>query len=246
MPKFDEIPWRRILAESAAIVASILLAFAIDAWWQDRIERQTEREILMALLDDFEISKANISEWRNFHLAVQQSNTKLLKAVTSSEISLTNEEVEHLVIDLSWWDSGSHFSTGALNSLVYGGELSVIEDDALRRLLADWPSQIENIASVQRQDYDFFLDVWTPFLRENSYLPQQSTVEAQRPGWPESSTYVLDLELEGTWSYADMASNEEFHNILVQKSWIQFDVLAAFDNVDVLLDQTIQRIESRL
>ena len=28
------IRWRRLLTEGAVIVASILLAFAIDAWWE--------------------------------------------------------------------------------------------------------------------------------------------------------------------------------------------------------------------
>ncbi len=121
MSETQNIPWKRIAVEATAIVASILLAFAIDAGWQEYVEDQREREVLNALLDDFETTKANIKDWRNFHLAVQQSNTKLLKAVTSSEITLTNDQIGRLLSELSWWDSGSHFSTGALNSLVYGG-----------------------------------------------------------------------------------------------------------------------------
>jgi len=246
MSENQNIPWKRLSVEAAAIVGSILLAFAIDAGWQEYVEDQRERQVLNALLDDFETTKANIKDWRNFHLAVQQSNTKLLKAVTSSEITLTDDEIGRLLSKLSWWDGESHFSTGALNSLVYGGELSLIEDDALRQLLADWPSQIQYVESQQRQDYDFFLNVWTPFLRENSYLPLQSTIATRRPGRPEDPTFVIDLQLEGTWSYAEMVASKEFHNILAQKSWIQFDILVAFDKADVLIDQTIQRIESRL
>ena len=246
MTETQNIPWNRVAVEAVAIVASILLAFAIDAGWQEYVEDQREREVLNALLDDFETTKANIKGWRKFHLAVQQSNTKLLKAVTSSEITLTNDQIGRLLSQLTWWDGESHFSTGALNSLVYGGELSLIEDDALRQLLADWPSQIQYVESQQRQDYDFFLNVWTPFLRANSYLPLRSTKDAQRPGRPEDPIFVTDLQLEGTWSYAEMVASKEFHNILAQKSWIQFDILVAFDKADVLIDQTIQRIESKL
>jgi hypothetical protein len=246
MSETQKIPWKRIAVEATAIVASILLAFAIDAGWQEYIEDQREREVLNALLDDFETTKANIKDWRNFHLAVQQSNTKLLKAVTSSEITLTNDQIGRLLSALSWWDSESHFSTGALNSLVYGGELSLIEDDALRQLLADWPSRIQNFESQQQQDYDFFLNVWTPFLRANSYLPLQSTTDTPVPGRPEEPTLLIDLQLEGTWSYAEMVASKEFHNILAQKLWIQFDILVAFAKANVLIDQTIQRIESSL
>lgn len=45
----QEIPWARISAEAAAIVVSILLAFAIDAAWQHRGEVAEEREILVGL-----------------------------------------------------------------------------------------------------------------------------------------------------------------------------------------------------
>ncbi len=90
------------------------------------------------------------------------------------------------------------------------------------------------------------MNVWTPFLRANSYLLLQSTIDAPIPGRPEDPTLILDLQLEGSWSYAEMLASEEFHNILTQKTWIQFDILVAFDKADMLIDQTIQRIESKL
>ena len=42
--KGQPVPWARITAEGAAIVVSILLAFAIDAAWQHRGEVAEERE----------------------------------------------------------------------------------------------------------------------------------------------------------------------------------------------------------
>ncbi len=46
-----DIDWPRLLAEGAAIVVSILLAFGIDAWWDDRQERIEERKILLGLVE---------------------------------------------------------------------------------------------------------------------------------------------------------------------------------------------------
>ena len=42
--RLDKIPWKRISVEAAAIVASILLAFAIDAWWAELAEDRDEHE----------------------------------------------------------------------------------------------------------------------------------------------------------------------------------------------------------
>ena len=46
MTNTEKIPWKRLSVEAAAIVGSILLAFAIDAWWEDRNQHIEEVEIL--------------------------------------------------------------------------------------------------------------------------------------------------------------------------------------------------------
>lgn len=43
------IPWTRIAAEGVAVVASILLAFAIDARWDSTLEGREEQELLTNL-----------------------------------------------------------------------------------------------------------------------------------------------------------------------------------------------------
>lgn len=45
--------WGFLLAEAVLIVLSILLAFAIDAWWDGRQERARRLELLQALRSDF-------------------------------------------------------------------------------------------------------------------------------------------------------------------------------------------------
>ncbi|MDX1674282.1 MAG: hypothetical protein R3314_05700 [Longimicrobiales bacterium] len=40
-----DIPWPRLVIEAVLIVASILLAFAIDAWWDEARDRAVETEL---------------------------------------------------------------------------------------------------------------------------------------------------------------------------------------------------------
>ena len=56
MANIRQIPWRRILIDGAVIVVSILLAFSIDAWWNNRIEQQREREQLVSMRAEFQAS----------------------------------------------------------------------------------------------------------------------------------------------------------------------------------------------
>ena len=55
-----ESKYWNLAGQSAAIVASILLAFAIDAWWEDRQERETEQVMLASLQHDFVTSRADL------------------------------------------------------------------------------------------------------------------------------------------------------------------------------------------
>ncbi len=63
MPESQAIPWKRLSAEGAAIVVSILLAFWIDAWWDARNDLAEEREILVGLEAEFVDLRARLDQW---------------------------------------------------------------------------------------------------------------------------------------------------------------------------------------
>jgi len=52
MATLRDIQWLRIGTESLAIVGSILLAFAIDAWWDEHTREDRESVLLSGLLED--------------------------------------------------------------------------------------------------------------------------------------------------------------------------------------------------
>ncbi len=53
MTNTNNIQWKRTAAEGVAIVISILLAFWIDTWWEDRKEARLEVVYLLELQEDF-------------------------------------------------------------------------------------------------------------------------------------------------------------------------------------------------
>ncbi len=162
------------------------------------------------------------------------------------DTSLSSSEVDLLLADLTWWDSQSRFTSGALNSLVYGGELSIIKDDALRQVLADWPSQIQRTDSLRDQDYDFFSNVLLPYLRTNGYLLNISIMSTAKPGSNDEESTLIDLDTVVQTDHLAMILAPVFQNILVEKYWIQDDMLKAYERADALLSETIVQIESML
>lgn len=66
MSPVREKPWPRILAEGAAIVVSILLAFWIQASWEERKEQGDEQVVLQSLLEDLEHKNEVLLRQRRF------------------------------------------------------------------------------------------------------------------------------------------------------------------------------------
>ena len=61
----EKIPWKRLSVEAAAIVGSILLAFAIDALWEERQDRLMERDDLVRLHAEFIRNRERMGEMRD-------------------------------------------------------------------------------------------------------------------------------------------------------------------------------------
>ena len=54
-----QIPWLRVFVEGVVIVGSILLAFGIDAWWDERQDRAVEQALLTGLVEDLRGDRNN-------------------------------------------------------------------------------------------------------------------------------------------------------------------------------------------
>jgi len=145
MSTAQTIQWKRLSAEAIAIVVSILLAFAIDAWWDERS-------------DSIRLAGAI----QNIAAEVRDARKEIENAVGRNEyridgmkrfLSLEPDELQELPDDslLSFSDvfyTPSPFDTSgyALQALLAGGNLEIITDEELRGALIAWaqfPNEIE-------------------------------------------------------------------------------------------------------
>jgi hypothetical protein len=73
--------WSRIFAEGVAIVVSILLAFAIQAWWDDLAENRVRQVTIRGLLEDFEMNQRYVSGLRSFQRRIENANAVLIRSL---------------------------------------------------------------------------------------------------------------------------------------------------------------------
>ena len=122
----NNIPWKRLAAEGVAIVVSILLAFAIQAWWEFRQANQQRLSLVIPLDRDFQqMAERAQASFDNADTAVQ-SGTELLRQL-SGEQDLIYESAMHLVQMIGPYEVSSP-SVGANESLVNTGGIDLLVD----------------------------------------------------------------------------------------------------------------------
>ena len=116
MANSNNIQWKRISAEGAAIVVSILLAFSIEAWWDDYQDRGEEQGILLGLKSEFEQNLAFIEIELSYRNAVIDSILKIFDA-SVAQTSIEPEILDELIGDVTWWQNIEYSRGGNRRSL---------------------------------------------------------------------------------------------------------------------------------
>ena len=162
----SDIAWGRLFAESVAIIVSILLAFAIDAWWADRQDRVEETRILEALKAEFEGNARELPDRISNHQRSADSATALLEAIRPAVGSGPVSVKKYLVLYAS--DYGSFDPTrGAFDAMLQSDGLRYIRNPQIRQALADWPSYLDDATENEH----LLRTIWGPrLLQEFSKL----------------------------------------------------------------------------
>lgn len=160
---------RGFLAESSLIVISILIAFWVDAWWEDRQDRHEEQRVLEALKAEFQVNAEKLPLYINAHRQVANIVSKLLDGLNDSGAEGVFSLADH---ELAW--ILSHVSTdpqrGALDAILQSGELRFIQSRAIRERLAGWPQLVVDAT----ENEDLLRNIWSPML--NQLLGEQLDV----------------------------------------------------------------------
>jgi len=126
---------RRWVIEGVVIVISILLAFAIDAWWDERQETvQTER-MLAGLEEDCRGNLAQAREVIELHEGRRELVSRLMGMDDARLRSIGPDSLG--IYYASLYDPRSFDpATATIDALVGSGDLDLVEDEELRLLLS--------------------------------------------------------------------------------------------------------------
>lgn len=248
MQKHRKISWPRILAEGAAIVVSILLAFGIEAWWEGRQDRLHERVILSTLLIEFQGMSASLEWDKRFNEAIRDSIRQLTESSIGPENLLSDEDIDHLLADLGWNQDLSAWTAPELSSVISNGDLALVSNLKLRQLLGTWPVKLGFVRGSMQRDLNFFANRQMPLFADLASLAQISNANSSTPGHPdELYDSGRKIELGESVSHASLLSNRKFQNMLVERDQAITDILnLGFKDMQENLDQAISLLEQEL
>jgi hypothetical protein len=172
-PPAKLIPWVRIVAEATAIVLSILLAFAIDAWWDRLGHRREEAAALAALHAEFLGAEQEITRAREVHLERLAATTALLRFTNPIPTAASIDSAATLLWSLLRMTTLDP-PQAALAGLVGGGRIALLKDRALAGRLLAWPGLLEDHAKTEdnvRSNIREHLFLW---LAAHTPLPTHS------------------------------------------------------------------------
>ena len=119
--------------------------------------------------------------------------------MSAADTPPTRSALEPLLGNLFWY-SDTDFQIGAIDSVLVGGKLRLIENEDVRYFLASLPGRLEIIKKIELQDYALQRDVIAPYFRANTNLPQivqSNVIDAYNSLRPDLNNVIglLDAEL---------------------------------------------------
>jgi hypothetical protein len=225
----------KILAEGILIVFSILLAFAIQAWWDERKERIEEHKLLVNRQTDFTKNKELLeSSIGRFTMTIKNSQ-RFMDYIQPGQPPSERQLADSVLFKHLLWHTYDPI-VGTLNSAIASGHISLIENEGLRTELAEWQDLVEDMKESERIDIDIMTRINEEIFR---YVPTRTM--AYRAG----NDFML-RESTATTDYLKLQSSLYLENLLGNRIGEMSVTLNEADKVMTSLTRIIEMLENEL
>ncbi|MDP6653161.1 MAG: hypothetical protein QGF90_13825 [Gammaproteobacteria bacterium] len=220
---------KKLIAEAMTVVASILLAFIIDAWWEERSEKAELTELLSVFLIEISENIQLVEGDVSFREAKSASAQRILKLASESTIdSISISELDGLINDLTYWGY-MRFATDVLNSIITTGQLTSMESVGLKFSLTSWQDELDYYRRVEQQDYDSYQTKLLPYLAESSNLMQINNASDGKPGTPVDYP-TCEFPTIRMRDHRTLLNDDTFLSLVTITAWDQADFELLFRN----------------
>lgn len=152
--------------DMSLIVISILIAFFLDAWWDEQTEQREISDNLQAVYQDFRSTKDELDKVVDANIAYVRDVTKLISLELNELIRLDAKSRSELAYLLPRGGLTFDPVLGSVEALISSGQLNRVRNLQLRSLIAAWPALMDEIG----EDQEILIDTYMAIQNRNVEL----------------------------------------------------------------------------
>ena len=230
--------WKRLAIEATAIVFSILLAFAIDAWWEERRERQAEVVLLERLRSDFNEIHAALALVEEEHRAASEACLFFMNVAVGDTLPPT-PEVDRMVTLVFLVSRTFNPGSGAFSAFSGGDSSRLIRNQSLAYKILAWPGLVEELQEEEASLQKGVAERWASYLASRAnlgpYLATLGPLVQDMPGQVSSPGDRHPLTVDADF----------LNHVLDRFKWQQI-ALRDIEPVRVALEEILRLLEVEL
>lgn len=185
--------WPEYLIESIVIVASILGAYALDNWNDERLDRQKEKQIVRQLIEDYQSNLAQLEQKITMRNDIIRAGNYILNAIDQKNDGSMDSLTYHmglLIVDPTFDPID--------NDLIATGNIRLLQNEKLRRLLSSWSSDIIAVKEIEQLWREAANREYRPFLTKTGLsrdVHDQFWMKGDHDKWLLEKGFAADLNL---------------------------------------------------
>ena len=232
--------WAKYLIEALVITFSIIGAFMLDNWNEERQNRKEEQVILAGLKEEFLENLDEVSRNIGLNEDVITATYAMIDLLRIEDWRKDHDLIDSLVARIYMFGTFDA-QTGISDELISAGKLSLLTDTRLKKQLTGWSGILHNA----QEDYDIRLQLYS-FILIPEFIKHFTLANGDRyvdfSSW--SDSYLVPFRGNSPHEHNTSDMNLlEFENILwvhkVNNDFVNLNEL----NMKEYIEETLELIE---
>ncbi len=227
--------WKRALLDGLAVLAAILLAFGIDAWWDSRNDAIRGEEYREALVREVELNRALLEAQGS----AIESNVEHIDRIFREVVHAPGAVEEDALMEVVLGDGLGPFTVarpqqGAVMDILASAGLGYLEDPGTRRLLAVYRQSLDVNVEWQQAIQSHWEDAVARYLGAHLGLPDLLSGDFGAPAM-KLGGFPVDRQA--------FVRNRDFANLLTHRAFLLANLRSSREDLLGTLEEARRALE---
>ena len=156
------------IGEIVLVVIGILIALSINNWNENNKLNKEEKKMLISLNTDFKENLVRLEKTIALQEKMIKNSKGFIQIMLSENKNVGSDSIANMISRgaQSWWRA--EYVTGTYNAILGSGNINVLKNDDLKRILAEFSSEVNS----GFEDHEESMNILFEFNKSNaSILP---------------------------------------------------------------------------